>query len=77
MMSLVVSLIGLPEQVRFTMSLEEADDAHSVRADPDRSQTELILHTGLSEDSLPPTETAEPQLSTLQRSPVSFRVQRE
>ena len=78
MMSLMMSRMGLPEQVRFRMCLEEPDSAHSLRADPDSTQLDMILHTGLFEDSsLSTTETAEPQSRSLQATPASFRVQRE
>ena len=39
--------MGLPEQVRFRMESEEYDVAHSLRADPDWTQSDLILHTDL------------------------------
>ena len=70
--------MGLPEQVRFRMELEELDLAHSLRADPDWTQSELIHHTDLHEDSfLCSTETAEPQSDSLQAAAAVFRVQTE
>ena len=57
------------------MEEEEPDDTQSLSADPDLTQSELILHTDLSEASLLPVETAEPQSKYLHITSASFRVQ--
>ena len=71
-----ISLLGLPEQVSSRMEEEESDIAHSLRVDPDRTQSDWIFHTDLSaSSSLGPTETAKPQPNSLQTIVASFRVQ--
>ena len=73
-----MSLMVLPEQLRFKMEEEEDDAAHSLRADPDSTQSDPIIHTDLSEDCfLPPIETAKPQSNSLQAAAAFFRVQSE
>lgn len=68
----------LPEQVRSRMEEEDCDVAQSLRADPDSTQSDLIPHTDLTEDSsLCRTETAEPQSRSLQAPAAVFRVQAE
>ena len=70
--------MDLPEQVSSTMEEEESDAAQSLSVDPGWTHSDLMLHTGLSEDSsLLPVETAEPQSSSLQAAAASFRVQGE
>ena len=74
----MMSLMDLPEQVSSMMEEEEPDDAQSLSADPDWTQSGLIVHTDLYEDSfLLIIETAEPQFSSLQAAAASFRVQCE
>ena len=71
-------LVGSPEQVMFMMEEEEPDEKHSFRADPDSTQSGLISHAALLEDSfLCPVEAADPQSNSLHMTSADVRVQLE
>ena len=59
------------------MEEEEPDDKHSLRADPDSTQSGLICHAALLDSFLRPVEAADPQSSSLHMTSADVRVQLE
>lgn len=71
-------MTDVPEQVTSRKKDDHIGVTHSLRADPDWTQSGRISHVDLSVESfLSPVETTDPQCSSLQTTAADVRVQLE